>query len=102
MNLDATVLAFASPDAAFTTTKLPASDVKINGKPVQSAYAVQDSYMRAVGYVVKAAGEWYAVDRNGNCSAYLLKTRTEALATLRIMWAACMASTDDIAFTGLR
>ena len=99
MNLDVTTIAALSPDA---TTKLPASDVKINDKPVQSAYAVQDSYMRAVGHVVKANNEWYAVDRKGRCSVYKLKSRAEALATLRIMWAACMTSTDGIAFTGLR
>ncbi len=101
MNLDATVLAHVAPDAAFTTTKIAAGEVTINGKPVQSAYAVQDSHARAVGHVVKASNEWYAVDRDGRCSMYMLKTRAEALATLRIMWAACMISTDDIAFTGL-
>ena len=102
MNLDVTTIAALSPDAAFTTTKLPASDVKINDKPVQSAYAVQDSYMRAVGHVVKANNEWYAVDRDGRCSVHLLKSRAEALATLRILWTAWLASTDNITLTGLR
>lgn len=102
MKLDATIIAALSPDAAFTTTKVPATDIKINGKPVQSAYAVEDSYLREVGHVVKAFGEWFAVDRDGRCSSYELKTRADALATLRIMWAARMTSTDEIDFTGLR
>lgn len=102
MNLDLAPIAALSPDSAFTTTKLPAAEVKIEGKPVQSAYVVRDAFHRAVGHVVKANNEWYAVDRDGRCSVYQIKSRAEALATLRIMWAACLASTDSIAFTGLR